>query len=136
MAWYRFLLADPRRKRLFTGLAVLWTIVILGLCFLPGNEIPDVRIPLADKWVHFIIFGCWAWLVLMARARASRKTLIIAAIAAALFGWLVEVLQGQLSFLGRTQDNMDALADAVGGVLGVAFFALMNRRSSVMGPQS
>ena len=48
---------------------------------------------------------------------------------AVIFGWLVEVLQGQLSFLGRSQDDMDTLADGFGGLLGVLIFYIGYRFS-------
>jgi VanZ family protein len=40
-------------------------------------------------------------------------------------GWLVEYIQGNF-VPGRYQDNMDTLADAVGGLAGILFFLLMH----------
>ncbi len=103
-------------------IAIVWTMVILLLCFLPSNEVPKVRIPFADKWAHFVMFGLFAFLWL-ASLRQFKLIYLLWAFAAALFyGWLVELLQGQLSFLGRSQDSMDTLADGFGGLLGVIVF--------------
>ena len=42
--------------------------------------------------------------------------------AAVIVGWLVEEIQGMLPALGRNKDVIDILADAIGGILGIAFF--------------
>ncbi len=109
-------------------MAILWTLLIFIVCFLPAREIPEVDVPLADKWVHFILFGTYAFLWLLSVKQPSTKSWIVVFISAVLVGWLVEVLQGALSFLGRSQDNMDIVADAIGGFLGVAVFALIIRQ--------
>lgn len=103
-------------------MAVIWTIAILLLCFIPSNEVPNIKIPFADKWAHFIMFGLFAFLWLASLHDFKAGHLPIVFLIACLYGWLVEVLQGQLSFLGRSQDNMDTLADGFGGLLGVIVF--------------
>lgn len=113
---------DSPYKRVSGILAIVWTLLILFLCFLPGKDIPDVKIPFVDKWVHFILFGVFAFL-LMCWDPSKRIGWLILVVAMSVFlGWLVEYLQGQLPQLGRTQDNMDTLADSVGGVMGLALF--------------
>lgn len=68
------------------------------------------------------MFGLFAFLWLASLHSLKIIYLPIAFAVALLYGWLVEVLQGQLSFLGRSQDNMDTLADGFGGLLGVIIF--------------
>jgi VanZ family protein len=120
--------ADPIYKKRARFVAILWTLLILFLCFIPAKEVPDVRIPLIDKWVHFILFGVFSFLWLLTLTNAGIKQLSIVLLVSVFFGWLVEYIQGLLSFLGRYQDNMDTLADAVGGLLGVLLFAVLSRK--------
>ena len=102
--------------------AVVWTIGIFVLCLWPGKELPQSDIPFIDKWTHFILFGVFAFLWLCAYpGRGSRYLLLICIITAAL-GWLVECLQGWFPDLGRSKDSMDAVADAIGGILGAALY--------------
>ncbi|HTN46181.1 MAG TPA: VanZ family protein [Flavipsychrobacter sp.] len=112
----------PGQKRLLRKLAILWTFAIVLLCFLPAREVPEMAIPFVDKWVHFILFGLFSFLWLASVTIFRVYHLFIAFVMAVLFGWLVEVLQGLLTFLGRSQDDMDTLADAFGGLLGVISF--------------
>lgn len=111
--------------------ALLWTLLIFFLCFLPGSEIPDIRVPFIDKWVHFVLFGAFSflWCLACPGGRVGRLLLIFAA--GCLLGWLVEVIQGQLpASFRRSQDNMDTLADAIGALLGVLAFAALAKAVS------
>ena len=84
--------------------------------------------PLADKWVHFILFAVFSILWLLAYPSLKWQRLVLVFIVAALTGWLVEELQGALTMLGRSKDEMDILADAIGGGIGVGIFWLWYRR--------
>lgn len=108
-------------------MAILWTLLIFFLCFLPGNEIPNVRIPLIDKWAHFILFAAFSFLWLSSFRKVSRREYLVMLIASIVLGWLVEYIQGQLAFLGRSQDDMDTLADSLGGLLGILFWMIGSR---------
>lgn len=108
--------------------AILWTLLILGACFVPGSEIPEVDVPLADKWVHMVLFGVFAFLWLRTKPLCTLARLFAVCLITALFGYGVELLQGALhEVLGRTYSKADALADAIGGVLGTFAFWLMHR---------
>ncbi|MDR3679042.1 MAG: VanZ family protein [Flavipsychrobacter sp.] len=116
-----FLQSSPytRRARLA---AVLWTLLIFIACLWPGKDIPDIQVPFIDKWVHFVLFGVFSFLWLCGYPRKGWQTPIVIFLVAVFTGWLVEELQGALPALGRTKDMMDALADSVGGLLGVLVF--------------
>ena len=88
-----------------------------------------MRIPLIDKWVHFVLFGVFAFLWLQAYpSRTAARLLTVFAVATA-FGYAVELLQGALrSLLGRSYSGTDALADAIGGAIGVIAFYFYDRR--------
>lgn len=110
--------------------AIIWTLLILAACFIPGSEIPNLKVPLIDKWVHFVLFGVFAFLWL--RVYPSRRVtqLFIVFAVAAIFGYGVELLQGALRpLLGRSYSGTDALADAIGGALGVVAFYFYDRRA-------
>ena len=119
---------DPIYKKRARIGATLWTLLIFILCFIPAREVPDLDIPLADKWVHFILFGVFSFLWLLSIKEFRLPHLVIVLICSIVLGWLVEYIQGALTFLGRSQDNMDTLADGIGGLLGVVVFWLLSFR--------
>ena len=119
---------DPIYKKRARIGATLWTLLIFILCFIPAREVPDLDIPLADKWVHFILFGVFSFLWLLSIKEFRLHHLVIVLICSIVLGWLVEYIQGALTFLGRSQDNMDTLADGIGGLLGVVVFWLLSFR--------
>ena len=104
-------------------LAIGWTLLIFILCFLPGNEIPNIKIPFIDKWAHIILFAVFAFLWLCASPSNKWLHLLLILVITVFTGWLVEYIQGHY-VPGRCQDQMDTLADAVGGVIGVLLFYL------------
>ena len=115
---------------------MLWTLLIFVGCFLPAKDIPDVNVPLADKWVHFILFGgfCFFWLLAFPDYRfRSLAGWFLAGVAT---GIAVELLQGALTFLGRSADPYDVLADSIGAILGVILFfvvAKITNRAKAVG---
>lgn len=121
MMWQLFTAQSLYKKRAKYA-AILWTLLIFIACFIPGNEIPNVHVPFADKWVHFILFGGFTFLCLLADPLKSIKRLVFILLLGCVFGWLVEELQGLLSFLGRAKDWYDVYADAMGALLGVMLF--------------
>jgi VanZ family protein len=115
-----------RHKKRTAWIAAIWTLLILIACLIPGREVPDVDIPLADKWVHFIIFAGFSFLWLCTfREPGARAGLIMGAVSV-LLGYAVELLQGSGITQGRSYDLYDLLADSIGGMLGlILFFSLL-----------
>ena len=126
MMWQLFTAQSEHKKRAKSA-AIVWTLLIFIACFIPGNEIPNLRVPFADKWVHFILFGGFSFLCLLAAPSIQLNKLIFIGLLGCLFGWLVEELQGLLSFLGRAKDLYDIYADAFGSLLGVLVFYVCAR---------
>lgn len=122
--WKLFLNNSPYTKRA-KFVAILWTLLIFVLCLIPSNELPDVDVPLVDKWAHVILFGIFAFL--WACTIPSRKLYVFFAVlmTTIFLGWLVEYIQGHYT-LGRTQDNMDTLADSIGGIIGLILFFILS----------
>lgn len=112
---------SPYKKRA-RNLTIVWTLLIFILCFIPGKEFPDVQIPMADKWVHFVLFAVFSFLWMCARPTRKILPLLVAFAAGALLGWIVEELQGVLVSLGRSKSVQDIYADMLGSAIGVAVF--------------
>lgn len=112
---------SPHKKRA-RFIAILWTLLIFILCFLPGRDIPDIKIPLIDKWAHFILFGVFSFLWLCSAPSRKWSHFAIIFLITVFTGWLVEYIQGHY-VPNRSQDMMDALADSVGGLIGIIIFA-------------
>lgn len=87
-------------------LAIVWTLVILGLCSIPCEEMVEGLG--SDKLHHFGAFGIlgalWYW------AKPNPFWVIAGGIT---YGFFIEVWQYVLP-IGRTFDLYDALADAIG----------------------
>lgn len=73
-----------------------------------------------------VLFGVFTILWHNTVRRNSMGLKLILLIAATFLGWLVEYVQGHY-VQGRSQDNMDTLADAVGGLIGIILFSLYVR---------
>jgi hypothetical protein len=110
-------------KRVSLILAVLWTLVIMAVCWIPmsllgsdggtGGGIFDI--PYFDKIVHFGVFVGFAVLWHLATTGPRQSLRIIAwGIGLAI---LTEVVQ-QLPLIGRQSDVEDAACDVAGLVLG------------------
>lgn len=106
--------------------AIVWTILILIGCFAPAASFPVVDIPFVDKWVHFIMFGVFAFLWLSTNEKIQLYLLIKMLFICTVFGAFIELMQGLLTFLNRSMEFMDAVADMIGGILGICFFCLLN----------
>lgn len=122
--WVIFTKHSPYKKRA-KFLAVAWTLLIFVLCFLPGNELPKVDLPLIDKWVHFILFAIFSFLWLVSAPSRSKIYLFTILVITVFVGWLVEYIQGHYA-IGRFQDDMDTLADSVGGLIGIIIFFVLS----------
>ena len=112
---------SPYKKRARL-LAILWTLLIFILCLWPGDKLPTVNVPLFDKWVHFAFFGGFSFLWLCANPTKKPSYLLFIFLAAVFVGCLIEELQGYFTSLKRSKDIIDAIADSIGGLIGVLCF--------------
>lgn len=104
--------------------AILW--LTLAPHPLPENDVP--LFPHADKLVHAVMFGGFAWVAGIDSLAHRRKTglcrhesvrtMIICAVIAIIFGGLIEFVQDAMG-MGRSADWIDWLADAAGALLAV-----------------
>jgi VanZ family protein len=121
----RIFFPDSPYKKQARFLAILWTLLILIACFTPASHIPHVNIPMIDKWTHLVLFGVFAFLWLCARPVLNIASMVGLFVLATAFGAAIEVMQGVLSFLGRSMEFMDGVADSVGAILGIALFSII-----------
>ena len=110
-----------KRDRL---IPIAWTVFILLLCSIPGDDLPDLSLFQADKIGHFVVFaifgGLWLW---AGRTRPRYGWVVIGGVVYAVF---TELYQGWLPW-GRTPDPYDALADALGVIAIVGLHAFWYR---------
>lgn len=109
--------------------AWIWALLLTLACLIPSNEVPQVDVPLADKWVHFVLFGGQTFLALAALKSPSQKAIYQTVVWCVLFGALVEVLQLITHpWLHRAFELTDIFADAVGVLLGWALFFFFRKK--------
>ncbi len=101
-------------------LAWLWTFLIVLACSWPGKDIPAAPVAGFDKIVHIGMFI--GWTILWLSIFPSKPLTVI--IVGMLFGLGLEFYQQLLPF-SRTFDLWDALADAVGVIIGYGFTVLV-----------
>ena len=107
--------------------AISWALLILLLCGLPGDKIPEITFLewlRPDKIVHLILFGVLSFLFLKGFTKQNQYPFInknagkIALIICISYGGIIEILQN-LVFIHRIGDIRDAAANAVGAVFGL-----------------
>lgn len=113
-----------------TILAWLWALMILGLCLLPADEIPEDRVKYADKIFHSLSFTVLTFLLIPSfikqytfprlRSNAIKVSLLFSII----FGGAIELLQ-HWGVKNRNGEWTDWLFDTAGSLLGVVLFLLV-----------
>lgn len=108
-------------------LSLLTTLAIIILSVMPFPEIKMAQdIPLADKWVHFVMYGGLSLVVWFEMARSENKSgikkaamqlLLWGLVMPALLGGILEFVQEYLTTT-RSGDVWDFIADAIGAALG------------------
>ncbi len=109
-------------------LAFVWTLLIFIACLLPANEIPNVQVPLIDKWAHFIMFSGFSFLMLCSFTYYGAASLLKYWMLSIALGAFIEGLQAAFPGLGRCYEFMDIVADAIGGLLGMLLFAYIHNK--------
>ncbi len=115
-----------RLKQFFLMSAILWTLAILTVCWMPMSKLVEddgsrswmFTIPYFDKLVHFGIFMIFAilWFLASDRSRPWRRIFTAGILLAA----ITEIVQ-TLPVIGRQADLDDAACDLLGVAAGILF---------------
>lgn len=98
----------------------LWSFLILVACTWPGKDLPGAPVAGFDKIVHSGLFTVWTILALIIFPQKSRLVVVLGMA----YGLGLEFYQQLLPF-DRTFDWWDAVADAVGVVIGYSVTNLL-----------
>ncbi|MBK7818354.1 MAG: VanZ family protein [Sphingobacteriaceae bacterium] len=108
------------------SLSVIWALIILGLCSMPGQHIPSfnfLEMLAFDKWVHagmFFVLCSLIFFYLLQKNSSKNKIYLFFALSI-LYGCSLEIMQGSL-FSNRSADWNDIIANSVGCVFGLMFY--------------
>ncbi|NJB87492.1 VanZ family protein [Lewinella marina] len=110
-------------------ITALYALLLIYVSLAPGQRIPGIfnwgELFSPDKIAHFGAYAFFAVLLSFSNGMASRwKRAATAALLAALFGVLMEVLQG-IAGTGRDFDPVDMVANLIGALLGGAVYLLL-----------
>lgn len=118
-----------------TRWALLWALLILVLCGIPGRDIPHIsflELLNFDKFVHAALF--FVLVVLTVRGFYLQSAFIkiqehpkwTAFAYCVIYGALLEIMQGTL-FEQRSADVFDFIANSVGAAVGVLLYDRVER---------
>lgn len=103
--------------------AIFWTVLIFILCTLPSEHLPSK----GDKTFHFIAFAGFTFFWFF---QSSKYWLVI--LIATIYGITIEFWQGSLPLsFHRGFDWYDALADGIGGIIGLPICLIYKRLLSL-----
>lgn len=119
-----------------TKWAILWALLILILCGIPGKDIPHIsflELLSFDKFVHAGIF--FVLLLLAVRGflvqsnfpQLKKLAKFIALLICIVYGGSLEIMQGTL-FVDRSADVFDFIANAFGATMGVLVYDWMEKK--------
>ncbi len=107
------------------SLSVLWAVLILILCAMPGRYLPSagwLELLSVDKLVHAAMFYILGHLVIQASVMRGMSLSIVYTLlfAAVVYGFLLEIGQSRL-FSGRSMDFFDFVANTAGVIIAALF---------------
>ena len=116
--------------------AMLWALLILILCGIPGKDIPHIsflELLSFDKFVHAGIF--FVLLLLTVRGfllqsnflQLKKSAKIFALLICIIYGGSVEIMQGTL-FVDRSADIFDFIANTFGATMGIVLYDWMEKK--------
>ena len=103
-------------------LSLLCILVVWVLSLMPVPETPLKEIRYIDKWTHLVMYGgtcavIWAEYLRSHKKPDKKKLVLLAWLAPALMGGLLEVLQATCTGGCRSGDWVDFVANALGATL-------------------
>ncbi len=118
-----------KMKLLIAGL--LWSILILVVCSIPGDALPTkpfIKIPHFDKFVHAMLYLPYAIIIsahfhLNVNKIKTPLAIFITLMIVFSFGGIIELLQ-EYAFVHRSADWFDLMSDVIGGIIGLLLYYL------------
>ena len=113
--------------------AFVWAFIILILCTIPGNELPNLGFWNIDKVGHAGIFGILSCLLTYGFVKQKRfqslklKPFFISILFSSFYGASTEIIQG-LFIYKRTAELNDFIADTLGSILFSWLFSKYGKR--------
>jgi glycopeptide antibiotics resistance protein len=108
----------------------IWTLLILGLCSIPGKAIPKIswlELLSFDKFVHASIFFVEQILFMRALHGRTRHYKWMALLFCVSYGGGLELMQ-TYSFSERSGDVLDFIANATGAFVGLLLYERINKK--------
>jgi VanZ family protein len=116
-----------QRYRLFA--AMVWTLLIMVLCWMPSNLVREVedesswfKIPHLDKIIHCALFAGFS--VLWLRVRQFRRPIALVVTSGFALAVLTEIVQS-VPLIGRDTSVADMVTDGIGVLVGIAIAPLV-----------
>lgn len=103
---------NPHKRGLILSLTLCAFTVASYLFFKPMDDLGPPLFPHFDKFAHFIVFSGLSFILVLALALKYTSVLMTCLILLAIYGGLIEVLQGQ--FFDRQMSLADWFADLAG----------------------
>lgn len=112
-------------------LAIVWALIIFGLCATPGEYIPSVswlELLSFDKLVHASVFFVLILLIFVACIKHTQPLsfVIFYFVLCIFYGGLLEWMQANL-FSHRSGDALDFIANTFGCLFGSLFYKKLTR---------
>lgn len=117
----------------FLAPAFLWSLVILWLCAIPGQDIPNWKLLSFDKAGHAFIFFTltillfWGLFKQQPDAFLQKYFLPVSILIAVTYGGATELMQ-QYWFENRKADILDFAANTFGAALALAVYFLLLKK--------
>jgi VanZ family protein len=119
----------------YTKWSMLWALVILILCGMPGKDIPHIsflELLSFDKFVHASIFCVLILLTVRGFLMQTRflklqhSAKIIAFVICVIYGGSLEIMQGTIC-VDRSMDIYDFIANTFGCTMGLIFYSKIEK---------
>jgi len=114
-------------------ISVIYTLLLLIVCLISLEELPNEAVKKGDKIFHFLAYSLLTWLWFNTLSKYFKhntiKVIFITMVFCTLFGIIIEYLQGTLTTF-RAADYKDVIANSI-GVLTTAVIIMVSRKSQV-----
>ena len=116
--------------------AMLWAVIILILCGMPGKDIPHIsflELLSFDKFVHASMFFFLILLTIRGFLQQTsfivlnKSAKLIAFVLCVIYGGSLEIMQGAMN-IGRTPSIFDFIANTFGCAIGLFFYNFVHKK--------